>query len=190
MFVIEDGTGLANSTAYACYEWLMEYTDIRIGFEHISGENGFQIDKNKAEKYLVAASDMLDTLNWTGRKSNPYQSMQWPRKYAQNKCDDCCECYPCDVVPKEIVEATIILASLLIKGDISFMTQESSPLVKSMSFEGQRIEFTTGGRISGNSGDGCNGGLSTVSGDKFKNVRHLINCFLKPKGSQLRFKRG
>jgi hypothetical protein len=189
MFVIENGSGLVNSNSYVSYEELLDYCSLRIGFDHISGDSGYQIDEEEARKYLVSASDMMDRLKWVGRKARYNQSMKWPRKFAYNKCDDCVSCLPCDIVPREIKEATIILTSLLISGKINSMNQESSPLVKSMSFDGQKIEFVKGGRLRSSDSDDC-GGMATVEGDDFKNVRHLTDCFMERRRGQVRLKRG
>ena len=191
MFRIETGEGILNSNTYALYEDFMEYVSIRAGFEDVDGQNGIVYDEQHVNKYLVAASDKLDTLSWSGRKANPRQSMQWPRYGATNICDNCCECYPSDVVPNEIREATIILAFMMITGQVSMSRQETNPLVKSISLEGQRIEFVNGARISsGGPSDDCGGDMGTVSGDYYKSVRHLIKCFMKRSRPQIKLIRG
>ena len=104
-------------------------------------------------------------------------------------CEDCYNCIPSDFVPPEIVEANIILAALALKDEISFGTREVNPLVKSMKFDNQSIEFVSGARISGD-GSEC-GGIKTIDGSVYESVEHLLKCFKAVRKKRIvRFIRG
>lgn len=75
-FVVETGTGLANSNAYTSVSAFKSYHDDR--GNSYSGYTDSQI-----EKAIVCASDYLDIrFTFIGYRRNVSQSMEWPRYQA------------------------------------------------------------------------------------------------------------
>ena len=175
MFIVEKGAGSEKSTQYASVEELLQYSSIHMGFEHISSpKDSFEYDTETLNKALASTAKLIDKVSFTGRKSSYSQAMQWPRCGASNRCEVCI-CIPSDEIPKEIVEANIILAALALKGEIDFATREVNPLVKSMKFDNHAIEFVKGARIK-SSGTEC-GGVTTVNANALSSVEHLLECY-------------
>lgn len=186
MFVVENGSGLSNSISYASSEDLMAYASVRMGFEHIDVSNGQSFSESQLNKALVTASSMIDRFSFSGRKASKYQNMQWPRCNVVNRCDEC-DCIDSNTIPRQIVEATIILASEILKGAVSIDANSSPAKIKRASFGDMSFEFSGSGAVL-DGGASCGGGMSTVSQDKFVSIRHLIDCFRKNQG--IKFVRG
>ena len=188
MFVVEKGEKLSNSTSYAGVDCFNGYTSIRMGYEHFHPNDGCAHTDAQIQRALVTASDIVDRQNWSGNKSSKMQNMQWPRCGAINSCSSC-EC-PCpDSIPKEIKEATIILAAMILDGSYDISHNSVNAKIKSASFMDMSFEFAGGGAVI-NGSAGCGDGISTVSSDKLFAIRHLINCFLDGRSGSIKFVRG
>lgn len=187
MWVVETGEGLSNSASYSGTRDFDGYTSMRHGFEYLHVSDGCIFSKDQKLKALVSASDMLDSLTWSGCRARGSQAMEWPRRGACSTCNGYTG-VPCDIIPKEIKDATIILAALILKGEISVSTNEKSYRVSEMSMDKMSIKFKSGAHISD---DGGCGGVMTKSGDRFHAVRHLIKCYLDSNNiSKIIFMRG
>jgi hypothetical protein len=73
--IVEDGTGLANSTSYASEADLTTYTGERN--VTLGGTNG------TASEVLILAMDYIESKDFIGDKGSKEQALQWPRTGAQ-----------------------------------------------------------------------------------------------------------
>ncbi len=173
MFIVEEGEGLSNSNQYASYNEILAYAMSRYGYEWFYKSDDCVFQRPEVNRAIVSASDKIDSIRWGGCRTKKNQAMEFPRTGLLNKCEGYCA--PCRAIPAEIKESVIVMTLAILKGDVQVNTNESHAKVKSMSFDKQSIEFATGAYVSG--GAGCGGGMQTVSGDDFHQVRHLIDCF-------------
>ena len=106
-FIVEDGTGRADSTAFISVDYLTEYQADR-------GVDIGTFDAEDVEAAIVRATEYLsEAFKWKGYKLNSRndrdgeQSLEWPR---QNVYDEHGFYVDDDSVPREIKQATAHLA--------------------------------------------------------------------------------
>lgn len=187
-FIVEDGQGLSNSNQYTDRVDVLGYAMSHYGYEWFYREDDCVFKRDEINKAIVSASKKIDSLKWEGYRANKMQAMQFPRKFLYDYCDCCC--VPCDVIPSEIKEATIILTLGILKGDINPHSNKTATKVKRMSFDKQSVEFAGGGAyIKSSSDGGCGGGIETVSSDPFNSVRHLLRCYSNKNKANAKFVR-
>ena len=69
--VIEDGSGKVEATSYADVAETRAYADAR-GFD-------LPAEDAKVEQHLILAAEYLNSKNWKGTQTNPFQRLAWPR---------------------------------------------------------------------------------------------------------------
>jgi hypothetical protein len=98
-FVVEDGTGLSNSTSYASVAFFRAFNTDR-------GRDTMASSDSVVQAALVVASDFLDgKYDFVGFRSLASQAMQWPRVDAYYFDGE-----PAQLVPDEVAEAVSELA--------------------------------------------------------------------------------
>jgi len=191
-FIQENGEGLSNSVTYVSYTDVVGYAmkDF-FYYEWFYKDDDCVFSKKEVERAGATASKLIDSLCWKGRRSNSMQNMEWPRCGAHSDCYYGA-CAPSNIIPKEIMESTIIMTLLILKGEVVSGTNQTPAKVKSLSLDKMSIEFKDGAYIDPNAGS-CGGGMNTTSSDKFYSVRHLIDCYLSRSSSSksvnVKFKR-
>lgn len=175
--IVELGEGLSNALSYTHYNEVLAYAMSRYGYEWLYKNDDCVFERSEVNRASVSASDMIDSLSWVGIRSRPSQAREWPRCRAYSCCNDG-YCVPSNIIPKEILDSTIILTLLILKGEIQVGTNKEDFKVKSVKLDKMSIEFQTGAYID-SSGGSCGNGMGTKSGDDFHSVRHLIDCYLK-----------
>lgn len=179
MLIVEKGEGANNSTAWADVEEYFGFRDTYL-FE----KDCVDPDEREIKRALNTAARMLsDRIRWSGCKRRSKQFLAWPRVDAQNCCEN--TCVSCCEIPRQIVEANIILAHQLLKGEITPFTNETSAKVSAMSLDKYSVQFTGGAHIKQT--DAC-GGVMTMSADPFSAVRHLVRCY-QTRGNSIRIRR-
>jgi len=103
-FTVEDGTGVADANSYVEVEFADDYLSIKAN----SGDWIAQDDDDK-ERYLMWATRLLDqrAVFPNTSPSSETQSLRWPRQYAYDRDG---EAIPDDVIPDQIMEATVEIA--------------------------------------------------------------------------------
>lgn len=105
-FVVEDGTGLSNSNAYASVAWVDEY-------HSTYGNLDWSGSEEQKQAWIVQGAEYLD-LTWgtlfQGMKKevDPAQALEWPREYVYDD-ETGVEVNP-DAVPELIKRANAELA--------------------------------------------------------------------------------
>lgn len=170
--IVERGECLSNATSLASVTDYHGFLDLNF-IKHDCVPEDPDI-----EKALNTASRMLsEQLTWKGCQSTRRQYLAFPRS-GMTDCDGCC--IPSCEIPTGVIEATIILAYQLLKGEISVFTNETNAKVTSLSMDKYSITFAGAGAAMKQNSD-C-GGTMTISADKFSAVRHLIKCYLSNQG--------
>jgi len=108
-FVVEDGTGLSNSTAFTTTQEFRDYYDLQ-DYDYSS------LVEDQIKKYIVRATTLINNMYmsyWKGNVVSDTQRLSWPRE----------NCYYIDgieiddeSVPPEIKNATIEMAYALQSG--------------------------------------------------------------------------
>ena len=176
MFITEEGEGLSNSVRYNTYNETLAFAMKRHGYEWFYREDDCIYKREEVDRASVSAADILNSMKWCGRRSKAYQAMEWPRCGAYSSCNQG-YCVPSHIIPKEIKDAAIILTLSILKGDIDADMSKESAAVTRVSLDKMSIEFKDGAHLDTSAG-GCGSGMSTISGDKYKSIRHLIRCYL------------
>ena len=106
--VPEDGTGIVTANAYAT---LSEVDEI-LSYQASASKGWDLLDYVAQENLIIWASQILDQrVKWAGRKMHDTSGLAWPRAGATDRegihIDE-------DVVPKEVKQATAVLANHLI----------------------------------------------------------------------------
>ena len=180
MLLVERGQCAANATSFADRE----------NYHGFMAMNYFpKADCDPQEEDIdralnTAARMLTDLVRWSGCRRKRNQYLAWPRNDAHNSCTG--GCVSCCEIPREIVEANIILAHQILIGEVTPFTSETNAKVQSMSMDKYSVTFAGGGAAMKQSGD-C-GGVMTISADKLAAVRHLIKCYTKG-GNGIRIRR-
>ena len=186
MFIVETGEGLSNGNQYTHYTEVLGYARLHYGYEWFYRTDECVFEKDEVNRAAVSASKMIDSMGWSGCRKNKHQSMEFPRAGMYDYCNKCC--ISCDVIPKEIKEAVIILTLSILKGDIKASNIQGGVKVKSMKMSGgMSVEFSGGAYLDNDSGV-CGGSVKS-SNDAFESIRHLVSCFLKRQHPNVTFKR-
>lgn len=178
--VVERGEAIANAQSYASVQEYLGFIEMQF-FK----DTGCEPDECKIERALTTAASMLtDRFDWNGCKRRHTQALAWPRDGAVD-CEG--RCIPCCEVPRQIIEANIILAYQLISGEISAFTNETNAKVQSMNLDKYSVTFAGGGAHMKEMGE-C-GGVMTMNADRFASIRHLIKCFTRRRGAGITIRR-
>ena len=114
MFIVEDGTGLANANSFASVDEFKQYWSDR--GSDLSAYADAQIEQN-----LVKATQYIDkNFRYIGMKPSSTQALNWPRWYAYSE-----EGYVYSGVPKDIISATCEASLLSLQGLSLFASSES-----------------------------------------------------------------
>ena len=179
--IVERGQCAGNATSFASKEEYHGFIDLNF-FPKLDCEP----EDKRLEQALNTASRMLsDMISWSGCQNTHTQYLAWPRQDAYNSCTG--GCAGCCEIPREIIEATIILAHQLLQGEITPFTNESNARVQSLSLDSYSVQFAAGGANIKQT-DTC-GGVMTIDADRFSSVRHLIKCYTKSSGGGIRIRR-
>ena len=114
--IVEDGTGVADANTYVDLIYLASYASDR-------GLTLPTLDVDR-EVYLLRAMDYLESRRaiFQGSKTDPAQSLQWPREGAQIDCEDIAN----DVIPVELKRAQSQLVVEQQQGTKLFPTPRTS----------------------------------------------------------------
>lgn len=119
MFVVEDGSGLTNSTSYCSVQDFLDYWNAR-AISHDS------VEAEKIQGILVQATQYVDkSFKYIGQRPTAEQALNWPRWYALSP-----DGFVYSGVPNEIVYATCEAASLLLGGTQLFTSAEAGVVGK------------------------------------------------------------
>lgn len=106
------------------------YADLDQANDYLSAESGAtawraETDDDVKRRALVSATRTLDRLAWPGERDDPDQDLAWPRSgTGLSGVED-------DVVPQQIIDATCVLAMLIVAGtDVAGMTSTSGGEIK------------------------------------------------------------
>ena len=110
-FVVEDGTGLANSTSYAALDFANAYAATN-PFQ-ASTWNGLS-DAAKQNLLMFATRTLDNRFQWAGEKAFAVSALRWPRYGAYDR-----DGFPVNprAVPVEVQEATVEMAIYLMQDD-------------------------------------------------------------------------
>ena len=94
-----------------------------------------EADPDQKARALVSATRTLDRFNWPGDKYDADQALDWPRTgTGLDGVED-------DVVPQEIVDASIVLAKLIHAGTFTTASSSSASNIKRQQAGSVSIEY-------------------------------------------------
>ena len=110
MFIVEDGTGLENSTSYVALDYASTYAESF--FSEADYITWSEASDSSLERVLNRATMYLDsTYQFLGEKSTTTQALQFPRAYLYNFKGDLIS-----GVPNDIKKAVCLAAIRLLNG--------------------------------------------------------------------------
>ena len=128
-----------NGMTYQVYASVTE-ADIFLEVDPIRGAGWAALSETDKGRHLVAATRRLDIESYVGDKTDPNQSLEWPRTGAECRG----EAIPSDVVPKVVEYACIIIAgSLPGNANAASASTASNTGIQKLKAEGVEIEFGT-----------------------------------------------
>lgn len=171
-FVLEDGSGLTNSTTYAD---LAEAAQIVEDYG-LSWKSGYTDDEkkvalNKATQYV----DQRYYGSWKGFRASQDQALLWPR---EDVCDDDGWYVDSNVIPANLKKAVVEAAVYYSNNDSLFPDADNGGTLKSERIKIDVLEFEEE-YLAGDSG-------SEVS----KTIGSLLAAYLKGKGCNVEVERG
>lgn len=131
--VVQIGSGLEYDT-YATVAQADDYLNASVtatGWQALTSED------DKA-RYLVTATRTLDRQRWRGTKTDPAQPLEWPRTgTGVTGVED-------DVVPQDIINASIELAAALVDDTASVTSQNNEQTIQSLKAGSAAITYFRG----------------------------------------------
>ena len=202
--IIETGVGDPDAQSYATVEDARAYANGRWGLEAISDEG--ECDDQTVAKALWAAAEYMNKISWYGVPANDVQALAWPRilvephtfsgydhtspipttgwfsthsRYYHSRW-----CVPPNVVPKEIVQANILLAKDIIEGDLDPRGLHKPVIATSASAENGSISFAKPQALANK------GGMRVRSKDPLYAIRDLVRQWIYIHVPSVTLKRG
>ncbi|MGB0908211.1 MAG: DnaT-like ssDNA-binding protein [Maricaulaceae bacterium] len=183
--IVERGEGISNASSFASVTDYHGFMDMQFIYRMTKGRHMEEPDEDRLERALRTAAYLLTTqINWRGCRVSKTQYLAWPRAQMLG-CDG--QFVKCCTVPREIVEANIILAHQLLSGEIAAFSNEIDAAIESMSTGNYNVKFANGGAHIREME--TSDGAMTLSADRFAAVRPLISCFVKRPAKSMKLRR-
>jgi len=142
----------------------------------IGGDEWIALPEEEKVYSLIAATAMLETLQYRGEVCSPTQRLKWPREGVD------CEGRPftCDAIPYRIQEATVMLAIQMAKNPGSIIngggvdTAPAGTFVKRVKLGDLEQEFA---QFNNNVGSNCDDCSEPIAFQRYPWLQAVLGCY-------------
>ena len=169
--IIERGNANPRSNAFHTIKEMRDWAEHELGMEAISHTG--ECDDIKMGKIIRAvAKDYMAKIPWAFPRTDPTQGLCFPIR--------CCPHTPSDIVPDQIIEASMRLCNDVVIGYLDPLGRKKPIITKSVSTESVSVSFERAQALTDD------GGLQVRSKDPLYAVRHLISPWIAARGTTAR----